>query len=304
LCFSYDVQQERVIEQLRRRRRQRLAHAVTRDGVSANAAAAVPLSDRVRLAREVPDSRWGAMPHDAHKSDVSPQVEQARSVAKIKVHRRALEVMRGLPQYVERSANMTDEMRELLKDWYGMESCLRIKSDASVLEEDIETELYDIEEVKSDARVVTLPEPPATPSIMRRVIAAAKLANAHDFICNLPSGYETVAGEKGGSLSGGQKQRVAIARALFRKPAVLLLDEATSALDAASEHEVQAAIDVAMRDRTVLLIAHRLSTVRGAHRICVLHEGHVVEEGTHETLMAIPNGKYCNLVQRQLMQQP
>ena len=85
---------------------------------------------------------------------------------------------------------------------------------------------------------------------------------------------------------------------------MLLLDEATSALDAASEHEVQAAIDVAMRDRTVLLIAHRLSTVRSSHRICVLHEGHVVEEGTHDTLMSIPNGKYSNLVQRQLMQHP
>lgn len=293
-----------MIQQLRRQRRQRLADAVTKDAVSANAAAAVPVSERVRLAREIPESRWGAVPEDASKSDVSPQVEQARSVAKIKVHRRALEVMRGLPLQGERDAQMPDEMRELLKDWHGTESCLRIKSHQAVLEEDVETELYDIEEVKSDAQVVTLPEPPATPSIMRRVIAAAKLANAHDFIANLPSGYETVAGEKGGSLSGGQKQRVAIARALFRKPAVLLLDEATSALDAASEHEVQAAIDVAMRDRTVLLIAHRLSTVRNAHRICVLHEGQVVEEGTHDSLMAIPNGKYCNLVQRQLMQQP
>ena len=85
---------------------------------------------------------------------------------------------------------------------------------------------------------------------------------------------------------------------------MLLLDEATSALDAASEHEVQAAIDVAMQNRTVLLIAHRLSTVRNAHRICVLHEGQVVEEGSHDSLMAIPNGKYCSLVQRQLMQQP
>ena len=289
-----------MIEQLRRQRRQRLADAVTKDAL-----AAVTVSDRVLLAREFPDSRWRAAPEETNKSDVSPQVEQARSVAKIKVQRRALEVMRGMmPLQGDREAQVVDEVRELLKDWHGTESCLRMKSDHSALEEDIETELYDVEEVKSDAQVVNLPEPPATPAIMRRVIAAAKLANAHDFIRNLPSGYETVAGEKGGSLSGGQKQRVAIARALFRKPSVLLLDEATSALDAASEHEVQVAIDVAMRDRTVLLIAHRLSTVRNAHRICVLHEGQVVEEGTHDFLMAIPNGKYCNLVQRQLMQQP
>jgi ABC-type glutathione transport system ATPase component len=245
------------------------------------------------------------VPDDADKSDVSPQVEQARSVAKIKVQRRALEMMRGLMAVdSKRHVDMTDEMRDLLREWHGTESCLRMKCDEAILDEDVETELHDIEEAKSDAQVVSLPDPPPTPQIMRRVIAAAKLANAHDFISNLPSGYETVAGEKGGSLSGGQKQRVAIARAMFRKPAVLLLDEATSALDAASEHEVQAAIDVAMQNRTVLLIAHRLSTVRNAHRICVLHEGQVVEEGSHDSLMAIPNGKYCSLVQRQLMQQP
>jgi hypothetical protein len=302
---SYDDEQERVIDQLRRERRQRLAAAVAHNAQASAAAAAVAGSERVRLNREFPNSRWGAVPDDADKGDVSPQVEQARSVAKIKVQRRALEVMRGLmPSDYKRHSVVTDETSELLGEWHGTESCLRIKTDQAILEEDIETELHDLEEAKSDARVISLPDPPPPPSIMRRVIAAAKLANAHDFICNLPSGYETVAGEKGGSLSGGQKQRVAIARALFRKPAVLLLDEATSALDAASEHEVQAAIDIAMQNRTVLLIAHRLSTVRNAHRICVLHEGRVVEEGTHDSLMAISNGKYYNLVQRQLMQQP
>lgn len=291
-----------MIDQLRRQRRQRLAAAASND---AHPAAAVAASERVRLTREFPLSQWGAALDDADQKDVSPQIEQARSIAKIKVQRRALEALRCLmPREGRENVLVLDEIRELLGEWHGTESCLRMKSDQAILEEDIETELHDIEQPKSDAQVVTLPEPPPTPAIMRRIIAAAKLANAHEFICNLPSGYETVAGEKGGSLSGGQKQRVAIARALFRKPAVLLLDEATSALDAASEHEVQAAIDVAMRDRTVLLIAHRLSTVRNAHRICVLHEGCVVEEGTHDSLMAIPNGKYCNLVQRQLMQQP
>eukprot|EP00042_Codosiga_hollandica_P045316 m.458456 g.458456 ORF g.458456 m.458456 type:complete len:772 (-) comp56992_c0_seq3:126-2441(-) len=128
---------------------------------------------------------------------------------------------------------------------------------------------------------------------------AARLANAHNFISQFDSGYDTLVGERGIRLSGGQKQRVAIARALLMNPRVLLLDEATSALDAESEYLVQQAIDNAMKDRTVVIIAHRLSTVRNANKVVVIEQGLVAEQGTHDELIAA-NGVYKRLVERQL----
>jgi len=128
---------------------------------------------------------------------------------------------------------------------------------------------------------------------------AGRMANAHEFIMSsLGNGYDTDVGIRGSKLSGGQKQRVAIARALVRKPAVLLLDEATSALDNESERVVQAALDEIMTKlkRTTIVIAHRLSTIRTADKIAVLKEGAVVEEGTHDELLANPQGLYFNLV--------
>ena len=120
------------------------------------------------------------------------------------------------------------------------------------------------------------------------IIAAAKSASAHDFILALPNGYQTRAGEGGSNLSGGQRQRIALARAILRDAPILLLDEATSALDAESESNVQAALDILSKDRTTIVIAHRLSTVRRADKIFVLDAGKIVESGTHESLMKTP----------------
>ena len=131
------------------------------------------------------------------------------------------------------------------------------------------------------------------------IISAAKFANAWEFIQKAKHGLDTIVGERGVQLSGGQKQRVAIARALLKNPPILILDEATSALDAESEHEVQEALENLMENRTTLIIAHRLSTVRNADKIIVLDQGNIVEQGSHLELMET-DGAYSNLVQLQL----
>ncbi|MBI2175053.1 MAG: ATP-binding cassette domain-containing protein, partial [Candidatus Omnitrophica bacterium] len=120
---------------------------------------------------------------------------------------------------------------------------------------------------------------------LTEIVEAAKLANAHEFITRLPKGYDTFVGERGDMLSGGERQRLAIARALLKSPRILIFDEATSQLDAQSEHLITEAIERLTKDRTVLIVAHRLSTVRLAHRIVLIQEGRIVEQGSHDELL-------------------
>jgi ATP-binding cassette subfamily B protein len=132
------------------------------------------------------------------------------------------------------------------------------------------------------------------------IVAAARQANAHQFIETLPEGYDTLVGERGAQLSGGQRQRIAIARAILADPAILILDEATSSLDAESERLVQDALDKLMENRTSIIVAHRLSTVRRCDQILVMSGGTIVERGTHEELLQRPGGLYGTLARLQL----
>ena len=133
---------------------------------------------------------------------------------------------------------------------------------------------------------------------MEQVRQAARIANADDFIMATPDQYQTTIGDRGSRLSGGQRQRISIARAILKNPPILILDEATSALDTESEKLVQEALENLMKDRTTLVVAHRLSTIRNADLICVLHEGQIVERGTHDELLA-RNGYYRRLIEMQ-----
>lgn len=133
------------------------------------------------------------------------------------------------------------------------------------------------------------------------VVEAAKAANAHDFILNLPEGYDTKVGERGVKLSGGQKQRIAIARVFLKNPPILVLDEATSALDLESEHLIQETLDILAKDRTTFVVAHRLSTITHADRIVLIEHGEIVEVGSHEKLMA-QKGHYFKLFQVQQLE--
>lgn len=137
---------------------------------------------------------------------------------------------------------------------------------------------------------IALTMPDATPE---EIVEAAKIACAHDFIMNLPSGYETRVGERGSALSGGQRQRIAIARTVLQNPPLLILDEATSALDYDTERIVCLNLAQAFKGRTVFFITHRLATIRNANVILMMNAGSVVEQGTHAELMAMKGRYYC-----------
>jgi subfamily B ATP-binding cassette protein MsbA len=136
-----------------------------------------------------------------------------------------------------------------------------------------------------------------------RVIEVAKIANAHNFILELPNGYDTIIGEKGTKISGGQRQRISIARALLKNPPIMIFDEATSALDNESEVLVQEAIEHLMQERTTFVIAHRLSTIRNADKIYVLDKGRIVQEGKHDELLLDEEGIYKKLYELQFRSQ-
>jgi ATP-binding cassette subfamily B protein len=132
------------------------------------------------------------------------------------------------------------------------------------------------------------------------VIAAARAANAHEFVCKLEHGYDTVVGERGHTLSGGERQRVSIARAILHDPRILVLDEATSSVDTETEREIQEALERLIAGRTVFAIAHRLSTLRRASRLLVIEDGRLIEAGTHHELLQQPGGRYRRLYEMQL----
>ena len=134
---------------------------------------------------------------------------------------------------------------------------------------------------------------------LEEVMAAAKAANAHDFIVNFPDGYDTYVGERGQRLSGGERQRIAIARAILHNPCILILDEATSSVDTETERMIQEALENLVENRTVFAIAHRLSTLRSADRLVVMEEGRIAETGTHDELLSREGGIYAKLVEMQ-----
>jgi ATP-binding cassette subfamily B protein len=143
-----------------------------------------------------------------------------------------------------------------------------------------------------------LPEAP-----LGAVVEAAKAANAHDFICKLGQGYDTVVGERGHTLSGGERQRISIARAILHDPRILILDEATSSVDTETEREIQVALERLIAGRTVFAIAHRLSTLRRASRLFVIEDGRLAEAGTHRELLDRADGIYRRLYELQLQLQ-
>jgi ATP-binding cassette subfamily B protein len=131
-----------------------------------------------------------------------------------------------------------------------------------------------------------------------QIVAAAKAANAHDFILQFAEGYDTLVGERGARVSGGERQRIAIARAILKDPRILILDEATSSVDTETEEKIQEALQRLIRGRTTFAIAHRLSTLKFANRLLVIERGRLVEEGTHDELVAL-DGVYANLCRKQ-----
>lgn len=257
------------------------------------------LGDILNTRTEVPPTSTAQLPALKGRITLDKVVFRYRPEAPLVLHGISLDIRPGeVIGLVGRSGSGKSTLTKLMQRLYSPEG-------GRLLVDGIDISLIDAAQLRRQVGVVLQENllfnrsireniaiaDPAAP--IQAVMRVAQLAGAHDFISELPEGYDTVVGEQGGSLSGGQRQRVAIARALFTNPRILILDEATSALDYESEAIIQKNMQHICQGRTVLIIAHRLSAVRNAHRIVVMDKGHIVEMGPHEVLIQKPQGLYA-----------
>ena len=259
------------------------------------------LGDILNTRTEVPPSSAAQLPALKGRITLDQVTFRYRPEAAPVLHGISLEVQPGeVIGIVGRSGSGKSTLTKLVQRLYSPEA-------GRILVDGIDISLIDAAQLRRQVGVVLQENilfnrsvreniaiiDPAAP--LEAVMRVAQLAGAHEFISELPEGYDTVVGEQGSCLSGGQRQRIAIARALFSNPRVLIFDEATSALDYESEAIIQRNMQHIAAGRTVLIIAHRLSAVRHANRIIVMDRGRIVEAGTHEVLVATPQGIYAQL---------
>ncbi len=268
------------------------------------------LGDILNTRTEVPPSSAAQLPPVKGRVTLDKVTFRYRPAAAPVLHGMSLDIRAGeLIGIVGRSGSGKSTLTKLVQRLYSPEQ-------GRVLVDGIDIGLIDAAQLRRQIGVVLQENllfnrsvreniaitDPAAP--IEAVVRVAQMAGAHEFISELPEGYDTVVGEQGGSLSGGQRQRIAIARALFTNPRILILDEATSALDYESEAIIARNMRTICKGRTVITIAHRLSAVRNAHRIIVMDKGHIVEDGPHDTLIQMPKGLYAYLWRMQQATQP
>lgn len=259
------------------------------------------LGDILNTRAEPAGAQAAQMPPIRGRITVDQVVFRYRPDAAPVLHSLSLDIAPGeIIGIVGRSGSGKSTLTKLVQRLYSPESGRLLidgmdisLTDAAQLRRNIGVVLQDNQLFNRSVRENIAIADPAAP--LEAVIQVATMAGAHEFISELPQGYDTVVGEQGSSLSGGQRQRIAIARALFGNPRILIFDEATSALDYESEAIIQRNMAAICRGRTVLIIAHRLSAVRHAHRIIVLDRGHIVQAGPHEALQKQPEGLYAQL---------
>jgi subfamily B ATP-binding cassette protein HlyB/CyaB len=259
------------------------------------------LGDILNTRAEPAGAQAAQMPSIRGRITVDQVVFRYRPDAAPVLHSLSLDIAPGeIIGIVGRSGSGKSTLTKLVQRLYSPESGRLLidgmdisLTDAAQLRRNIGVVLQDNQLFNRSVRENIAIADPAAP--LEAVIQVATLAGAHEFISELPQGYDTLVGEQGSSLSGGQRQRIAIARALFGNPRILIFDEATSALDYESEAIIQRNMAAICRGRTVLVIAHRLSAVRHANRIIVLDRGRIVQAGPHDALQQQPEGLYAQL---------